>query len=59
MQFVMENHNGANVGGRLYVMDTDDKYELFYLKNCEFSFKVDFSELHYSMNRAVYFSEMT
>jgi len=58
MQFVTEHQHGANIGGRLYVMDTDDNYELFYLKNREFSFEVDVSELQCGMNGAMYFSEM-
>lgn len=61
MQFVTDHQYGTNVGARLYVMDegsNDDKYKLFYLKNREFSFDVDLSELKCGMNGAMYFSEM-
>ena len=58
MQFVTNHEHGTNVGSRLYVMDTNDKYQLFKLKNREFSFEVDVSELECGMNGAMYFSEM-
>ena len=58
MQFVTNHEHGTNVGSRLYVMDTNDKYQLFKLKNREFSFVVDVSELECGMNGAMYFSEM-
>ena len=58
MRFVTDHQYGTNVGARLYVMDTDDKYQLFKLKNREFSFEVDVSELRCGMNGAMYFSEM-
>ena len=58
MQFVTDHKYGTNVGSRLYVMDTDEKYQLFKLKNREFSFEVDVSELQCGMNGAMYFSEM-
>jgi len=58
MKFVTDHQHGTNVGSRVYVMDTDDKYQLFQLKNREFSFEVDVSELQCGMNGAMYFSEM-
>ena len=58
VKFVTQHEYGTNVGSRLYVMDDDDKYKLFYLKNREFSFEVDVSELQCGMNGAMYFSEM-
>jgi len=58
MQFLTNHQYGTNVGGRLYVMDTDDNYQMFYLKNREFSFEVDVSELQCGQNGAMYFSEM-
>merc|ERR1711862_799661 len=53
VKFVTQHEYGTNVGSRLYVMDDDDKYKLFYLKNREFSFEVDVSELQCGMNGAV------
>jgi len=48
---------GQNAGSRLYLTE-GDKFKLFRLKNREFSFDVDVSELHCGLNGAVYFSEM-
>ena len=59
MDFVTEHAHGTNVGSRLYVMDASgENYELFMLKNREFSFEVDVSKLMCGMNGAMYFSEM-
>jgi len=58
LKYVTEHESGVNVGSRLYVMDDDENYKLFYLKNREFSFEVDVSELQCGMNGAMYFSEM-
>merc|ERR1712102_203081 len=58
LRFVSEHEYGVNVGSRLYVMDDNDNYKLFYLKNREFSFEVDVSELQCGMNGAMYFCEM-
>merc|ERR1712214_182017 len=38
--------------------DNNDNYAMFYLKNREFSFEVDVSELYCGMNGAMYFTEM-
>lgn len=48
----------TNVGSRTYLMETDDKYQMFYLKNREFSFDVDASNLPCGLNGALYFVEM-
>ncbi len=61
VHFVTDHQYGTNVGSRMYVMDegaNEDKYKLFYLKNREFSFDVDVSELQCGMNGAMYFCEM-
>merc|ERR1712029_1191769 len=58
LRFVSEHEYGVNVGSRLYVMDDNDDYLMVYLKNREFSFEVDVSELMCGMNGAMYFSEM-
>ena len=50
LNFLTEHTHGQSVGSRLYVMDegsNDDKYKLFYLKNREFSFDVDVSQLQW------------
>ena len=50
---------GSNVGSRVYLMASDDKnYEMFYLKNKEFTFDVDVSGLPCGLNGALYFVTM-
>merc|ERR1712183_691246 len=58
LKFVTEHEYGTNVGSRLYLMENDENYKLFYLKNREFSYEVDVSELQCGMNGAMYFVEM-
>ncbi|RDB20782.1 Exoglucanase [Hypsizygus marmoreus] len=47
-----------NIGSRLYLMNSDSKYELFKVLNQEFTFDVDVSNLPCGLNGALYFSEM-
>jgi cellulose 1,4-beta-cellobiosidase len=49
---------GSNVGSRVYLLKDDATYELFKLKNQEFTFDVDVSQLPCGLNGALYFSEM-
>ncbi|CCO34917.1 hypothetical protein BN14_09027 [Rhizoctonia solani AG-1 IB] len=50
----------TNVGSRVYLMASDDtNYEMFKLKNQEFTFDVDVSNLPCGLNGALYFSEMS
>ena len=58
LNFVTEHEYGVNVGSRLYVMDGEDKYKLFYLKNREFTLDINVSGIECGINGAVYFSEM-
>lgn len=62
LKFVTQRAGGTNVGSRLYltdgVMDGDDRYRMFRLKNREFAFDVDVSQLPCGLNGAVYFVEM-
>jgi cellulose 1,4-beta-cellobiosidase len=49
----------SNIGSRLFVLDKKtDNYKLFKLKNREFAFEVDTSELPCGLNGALYFVEM-
>ncbi|KAF8600085.1 cellobiohydrolase I [Ceratobasidium sp. AG-I] len=58
LKFVTKG-SGTNVGSRVYLMASDDtKYEMFKLKNQEFTFDVDVSNLPCGLNGALYFSEM-
>ena len=50
--------NGTNAGSRVYVMDGEDSYKMFYLKNRELCLDVDYSSLGCGLNGAVYFVEM-
>jgi cellulose 1,4-beta-cellobiosidase len=49
---------GTNVGSRVYLMESDTKYQLFKLKNQEFTMDVDMSKLPCGLNGAVYLVEM-
>lgn len=42
----------------MYMMNSESKYEMFKLKNREFSFTVDVSQLPCGLNGALYFVEM-
>jgi len=58
LNFVTAHQHGVNVGSRLYLMDGDENYKMFYLKNREFSMDFDVSHLECGMNGAMYFVEM-
>ena len=58
LNFVTEHQYGTNVGARLYLMENDDEYKMFYLKNREFAIDIDVSNLFCGMNGAMYFVEM-
>ncbi|PVF94990.1 glycoside hydrolase [Serendipita vermifera] len=49
---------GSNVGSRVYLMANDSTYQIFKLKNQEFTFDVDMSNLGCGLNGALYFVEM-
>ncbi|KAK7511924.1 cellobiohydrolase I [Phyllosticta citriasiana] len=59
MKFVTQGQQ-KNVGARVYLLapNSDDKYNLFKLKNKEFTFDVDVSGLPCGINGALYFTEM-
>ncbi|KAG8697438.1 Exoglucanase 1 [Ceratobasidium sp. 395] len=58
MKFVTNNANGKNIGSRVYLLNSDTKYEMFKVKNQEFTFDVDVSQLPCGLNGALYFSAM-
>jgi cellulose 1,4-beta-cellobiosidase len=45
LQFVTKNGNGANVGSRVYLMESETKYKMFNMLNKEITFDVDVSKL--------------
>ncbi|KAJ3483010.1 hypothetical protein NLI96_g6591 [Meripilus lineatus] len=49
---------GANIGSRVYLMSSDTQYQMFKLKNQEFTFDVDMSNLPCGLNGALYLVEM-
>jgi len=58
LKFVTEHQYGVNVGSRLYILEDDNRYYMFQLKNREFALDIDVSNLHCGMNGAMYFVEM-
>ncbi|KAG8729171.1 Exoglucanase 1 [Ceratobasidium sp. 423] len=57
LKFVTKTTN-TNVGSRVYLLADDSNYQMFKLKNQEFTFDVDVSNLPCGLNGALYFSEM-
>ncbi|KAI5791095.1 1,4-beta-D-glucan cellobiohydrolase-like protein [Geopyxis carbonaria] len=58
LQFVTKGTYGTNIGSRLYLMESDTKYQMFNLLNKEFTFDVDVSQLPCGLNGALYFVSM-
>jgi cellulose 1,4-beta-cellobiosidase len=58
LQFVTKGQYSTNIGSRLYLMESDTKYQMFKLTNSEFTFDVDLSKLPCGLNGAVYFVSM-
>ncbi|QRV72290.1 beta-1,4-D-glucan cellobiohydrolase [Ceratobasidium sp. AG-Ba] len=58
LKFVTSNSNGKNIGSRVYLMADDSTYQMFKVKNQEFTFDVDVSQLPCGLNGALYFSAM-
>lgn len=58
LKFVTKTGTGTNIGSRVYLMADDSNYQAFNLKNNEFTFDVDMSNLPCGLNGALYFSQM-
>ena len=58
MNFVTQGPYSHNMGGRTHMVDGDSKYKMFKLKNKEFTFDVDVSNMPCGLNGALYFVEM-
>merc|ERR1712190_323528 len=58
LEFVKETQYGTNYGSRVYLMEDDDNYKLFRLKNLEFTMNVDMSRMPCGLNSAVYFVDI-
>jgi cellulose 1,4-beta-cellobiosidase len=58
LKFVTHGPYSTNIGSRVYLMATDSQYQMFKLKNQEFTFDVDVSNLPCGLNGALYLVEM-
>lgn len=58
LTFVTKGPYSKNVGGRTYLMEDDQNYQIFKLLNKEFTFDIDTSALPCGLNGALYFVEM-
>lgn len=58
LKLVTHNSGSTNVGSRIYLLANDTSYQMFNLKNQEFTFDVDVSNLPCGVNGALYFVEM-
>jgi len=56
--FVTQGPFSKNIGSRTYLMEDDNAYKLFQLKNKEFTYTVDDSTLPCGLNGALYFVQM-
>ncbi|KAG9218925.1 hypothetical protein CCMSSC00406_0000961 [Pleurotus cornucopiae] len=58
LKFVTNGPYSKNIGSRVYLLESESKYQMFNLKNQEFTFDIDMSQLPCGLNGALYFSEM-
>ncbi|KAH9991312.1 1,4-beta-D-glucan cellobiohydrolase-like protein [Xylariaceae sp. FL0662B] len=58
LTFVTKGSYSTNVGSRLFLMESEDAYQMFKLLGNEFAFDVDVSNLPCGLNGALYFVSM-
>eukprot|EP00933_Yihiella_yeosuensis_P025646 TRINITY_DN19896_c0_g1_i1.p1 TRINITY_DN19896_c0_g1~~TRINITY_DN19896_c0_g1_i1.p1 ORF type:complete len:490 (+),score=106.30 TRINITY_DN19896_c0_g1_i1:115-1584(+) len=58
LDFVKEGKYGTNYGSRVYLMEDEDTYKIFKMKNKELTLTVDMKRMPCGLNAAVYFVEM-
>ncbi|KAF9873757.1 exoglucanase type c precursor [Colletotrichum karsti] len=58
LKFVTTHAYGKNIGSRVYLMESDTKYQMFTLLGNEFTFDVDVSNIDCGLNGALYFVSM-
>ncbi|KAF6836352.1 exoglucanase type c precursor [Colletotrichum musicola] len=58
LKFVTQHAFGKNIGSRVYLMESDTKYQMFTLLGNEFTFDVDVSNIGCGLNGALYFVSM-
>jgi len=56
--FVTTGQYSRNVGSRTFLMEDEENYKMFMLKNKEFTFDVDVTQLPCGLNGALYFVQM-
>ncbi|CAE7030099.1 cbhB [Symbiodinium natans] len=56
--FVTTTKYGSNYGSRVYMLDDENNYQMFKLKNREFTLTADMKKMPCGLNGAVYFVEM-
>lgn len=58
LNFVTNGPYSKNIGSRNYLLEDDENYYMFQLKNREFTFDVDLSNMPCGLNSALYFVGM-
>jgi cellulose 1,4-beta-cellobiosidase len=58
LSFVTEGSYSTNIGSRVFLLRDETHYQLFKLKNREFTFTADVSNLPCGLNGALYFVQM-
>ncbi|CAA9964931.1 Esterase/lipase/thioesterase [Pyrenophora teres f. teres] len=58
LKLVTKGQYSSSIGSRTYLMESDNKYQMFNLIGNEFTFDVDVSKLPCGLNGALYFVEM-
>ena len=58
LDFVTQGQYSKNIGSRIYLLDDEVDYMVWKLKNKEYTFDVDVSNLPCGLNGATYFVEM-
>ncbi|KAJ3125775.1 hypothetical protein HK098_008235 [Nowakowskiella sp. JEL0407] len=58
LKFITKHQYGTNIGSRVYLLESETKYRMLKLKNKEFTFDVDLSQLGCGLNGALYLVEM-
>ena len=58
LKYVTKGTYSTNIGSRTYLMENENKYQMFNLIGKEFTFDVDVSKLPCGLNGALYFVEM-
>lgn len=56
--FVTKGPYSTNIGSRVYLLEGENQYLMFKLKNQEFTFDVDVSQMPCGLNGALYFVQM-